>query len=79
MPVIVKNIGTMNPPSAGSHGNTKNSNVAVGNVGTVRAIYQNQEYVFGPNEAKTFQDDGIGYGVAAFNSNLTAYPQNYWR
>ena len=67
----------MEPPSARTHGDTKKS--AVDAAGTVRAIYQGQEYTFGPNEAKTFQDEGIGYGVAAFNSNLTAYPQDYWK
>ena len=76
MAVIVKNIGATVPADR-NNVDTKKS--AVNASSTVRAIYQGQEYTFGPNEARTFQDDGIGYGVAAFNSNLTAYPQDYWK
>lgn len=79
MAVIVKNVGAMVPNSPSAHGDTKSPAATFGEVGTVRAIYQGQEHVFGPNQSKTFQDDGIGHGVAAFNSNLTVFPTDTWK
>ena len=68
MAVIVKNIGAMVPADRGANANTKKS--AVNADSTVTAIYQGQAYTFGPNESRTFQDDGIGLAVAAFNKDV---------
>lgn len=68
MAVTVKNVG---PLGAGAS-NAKNTDLraSFGDQGTVRVVYQNIEYVFGPNESKTFQDDGIGHAVQAQDSRL---------
>lgn len=68
MTVTVKNVG---PLGTGAN-NAKNTDLrkSFGDVGTVRVIYQNTEYVFGPNQSITFQDEGIGHAVLAQSSSL---------
>lgn len=68
MSVIVKNTGAIESTSTGGH-NT-NLTKSFGDQGTVRVTVQGIEHVFGPNEAKTFGDDGIGQAVAAADSRL---------
>ena len=50
--------------------NTANANVATGELGTVRVVVQGTEWSFGPNEKRTFADDGIGIAVAAADARL---------
>ena len=69
MAVVVKNIGPIDPGPQNQQ-NTDSTASVTGDVGTVRVIYEGREYVFGPNEAKTFSDDGIGAAVAAADARL---------
>ena len=68
MTVTVKNTGAL---GAGVS-NAKNTDLraSFGDQGTVRVIYQGREYVFGPNQSITFQDDGIGHAVQAQDARL---------
>ena len=50
--------------------NTKAPQATYGEVGTVRVVYQNREYVFGPNQSISFADDQIGIRVAALDGRL---------
>ena len=50
--------------------NTKSPAATFGEVGTVRVTYANQEYVFGPNQSKSFSDDGVAQAVAAAHTSL---------
>lgn len=52
----------------------RNTNLrkSFGEVGTVRVVYQNIEYVFGPGETKSFCDDGIAAGIIAADARLGA-------
>ena len=68
MTVTIKNTGSLGVGTSNAK-NTSKSQV-FGNQGTVRVSYQNREYVFGPNDSKTFQDDGIGHAVLAQDSRL---------
>ena len=69
MSVTVKNIG---PIQAGSQNqqNTGKGDVAMGDQGTVRVVVEGIDHVFGPNDSKTFGDDGIGIAVAAADARL---------
>lgn len=69
MSVVVKNIGASHRGAQNQH-NTPNSNIAVGDQGTVTVIIERVPYVFGPNESKTFADDGIGIAAAAADARL---------
>lgn len=68
MPVTVVNAGMFERTTSGA----RNTNIrkTISNQGTVRVVYQNIEYVFGPGESKTFSDLGIGAGVAAADGRL---------
>jgi hypothetical protein len=71
MSVRVKNVGCITY-SGGStiwKGDTI-QNQTYGEVGTVRVVYEGIEYVFGPNDTKTFADDGIGKAVDAADARL---------
>jgi hypothetical protein len=73
MSVTVTNTGTMNGV------NTKGMGAVQGDQGTVRVIIEKVEYVFGPNESKTFSDDGIGLAVQAADGRLSlaGQPQGF--
>lgn len=68
MSQVIKNVG---PIEAGAQ-NQKNTSFRKSHdgVGTVRIIYQNVEYVWGPNESKTIGDDGIAAALVAQDSRL---------
>ena len=68
MTVTVKNVGALGTGASNAKNTDKTS--VFGDQGTVRAWYQNVEYVFGPNDSKTFQDDGIGHAVKAQSTRL---------
>jgi hypothetical protein len=75
MSVIVKNVGAIAFTTSGGQNTGKNKQyggnyVDAGSGGTVRVSYNKQEWVFGPNEARAFNDDGIGIAVAALDSRL---------
>jgi hypothetical protein len=67
MPVVVKNVG---PIELGPQ-NQKNTSIvkSTSDQGTVRVFYENREYVFGPNDAKTLEN-GIGANLVAQDSRL---------
>lgn len=69
MSVVVKNVGA-SQRTAQNHHNSPSRNAGMGDQGTVRVIVGNQEWVFGPNESRTFADDGIGIAVAAGDARL---------
>ena len=48
-----------------------NLNKAFGSEGTIRVVYQNIEYVFGPGESKSFSDDGIASALVTANAKLS--------
>jgi hypothetical protein len=50
---------------------TTNLRKSFGEVGTVRVVYQNTEYVFGPGESKSFSDDGIASALATADARLS--------
>lgn len=70
MTTIVMNIGNFERDSSGQE--TTNTRKTFGEVGTVRVGYQGIEYVFGPGEVKTIQDDGIAAALIAGDSRLSA-------
>lgn len=63
MSVRVKNVGAM-------VGRDTNGSKVFGNQGTVRVEYQGQQFNFGPNETKSFSDNGIAAAVVAQSSSL---------
>ena len=63
MSVRVKNVGAM-------FGKDTYGSVVFGDQGTVRVEYQGQQFNFGPNETKSFSDDGIAAAVVAQSSSL---------
>lgn len=67
MTVVVKNVG---PIELGPN-NNKNTNIVKSTTdqGTVRVSYENREYVFGPNDAKTLEN-GIAAALVAQDSRL---------
>lgn len=69
MSIVVINSGAMQRGPQ-YQPNTGKGDVAMGDQGTVRVIVENQEWVFGPNESRTFADDGIGLAVAAADARL---------
>ncbi len=69
MSIVIKNVGPI-AMGAQNQQNTKEQNLAVGDQGTVRVIYQNVEYTWGPNESKTIADDGIARALVAQDSRL---------
>lgn len=69
MSIVVKNVGASQRTAQNNH-NTAGGNAGMGDQGTVTVYYQNVPYVFGPNESKSFGDDGIGAAVAARDARL---------
>lgn len=67
MTVVLKNIGAL---AERSGTDTKGMDAVQGDQGTVRVIYQNVEYVFGPNESKSFADEGIAAAVQGQDARL---------
>lgn len=65
MSIVVKNVGAMH-----NEKDTRGGNTAMGDQGTVRVVVQGVEHTFGPNDSKTFGDDGIGQAVAAADTRL---------
>lgn len=65
MTVIVQNFGQMDRKK-----NTKGFGAVQGDQGTVRVEYQGQQFVFGPNEKKSFSDNGIAAAVVAADGRL---------
>jgi hypothetical protein len=70
MSLTVKNVGCMQVADTSGTKNTKAPQATYGEVGTVRVVYQNREYVFGPNQSISFSDDILGINVAAIDSRL---------
>lgn len=68
MSVVVTNRGMFERDTNGRK--TTNLRKSFGEVGTVRVVYENIEYVFGPGESKSFSDDGIAAGLVAANGSL---------
>ena len=68
MSVTVINAGPIAFTATGTK-NTKNPPLATGDQGTVRVIYENKEYVWGPNDSKTLEN-GIAAACVAQNGNL---------
>lgn len=68
MSVTVVNAGVWERTSSG-HKNTKKLGPQ-GEVGTVRVVVENREYVFGPGQSISFSDDGLGIKIAAANGAL---------
>jgi len=67
MSVTLKNIGSL----ANRSGiDTKALGAVQGDQGTVRVIYEGIEYVFGPNDSKTFSDEGIAAALQAQDARL---------
>jgi hypothetical protein len=68
MPTTIVNRGIWERTTSGA----RNTNLrkSFGEVGTVRVVYENIEYVFGPGESKSFSDDGIAAGIAAADARL---------
>lgn len=50
--------------------NTKGFGAVQGDQGTVRVEFQGQQFVFGPNEKKSFSDHGIAAAVLAADARL---------
>jgi hypothetical protein len=64
MPVVVTNVGVYERDTSGRKTTNQERAKATGTLsGTVRVVYQDREYVFGPGESKTFSDLGIASGV----------------
>lgn len=66
MTTVVKNFGARQ--YAGGASLSKHDTIpwkTYGEEGTVRVWFENQQYVFGPNQSKSFSDDGIAAGVVA--------------
>lgn len=63
MTVRVKNVGVM-------VGRDTNGSVVFGDQGTVRVEYEKQQFVFGPNDTKSFSDNGIAAAVVAQDARL---------
>jgi hypothetical protein len=63
MAIRIKNVGAV-------VGRDTNGSAVFGDQGTVRVIYQNQEFVWGPNETKSFSDNGIGAALQAQDARL---------
>ena len=70
MTVIVKNFGAM-----AQEKDTRSPAATFGDQGTVRVNYQNVAYVFGPNESKSFSDNGIAAAVIAQDARLRQVTQ----
>ena len=70
MSLTVKNVGCMQVADTSGTKNTKAPAATFGEVGTVRVVYQNKEYVFGPNQSISFADDQTGIRVAAIDARL---------
>lgn len=75
MSIQIKNIGAIAFTTSGQQNTGKNKQYGGAiqdqtSGGTVRVIYENIEYVFGPNDSRTFADNGIGIAVAALDSRL---------
>ena len=67
MPTRVINAGHWERTTSGQRNTSKSK--ALGEIGTVTAIYEGQTYTFGPGESKVLEN-GIAAGVIAFNSAL---------
>lgn len=77
----VKNVGAIAFTASGQQ-NTKSNQTADGPYGgglpafgdsvggTVKVVYENREYVWGPNDSKTLEDGIAAACVAASNSRL---------
>ena len=50
--------------------NTRQGDALFGEIGTVRVVFENREYVFAPNQSITFADDQTGIRVAALDGRL---------
>lgn len=68
MATTVVNVGVYERDTSGNR--TTNKIKQFSDAGTVRAIWEGKEYVFGPGQSITFSDDGIAAGVAAFDARL---------
>lgn len=68
MTVTIKNTGALGAGASNAKNTSKTQ--VYGDQGTVRVGYQGKEYVFGPNDSRTFQDDGIGHAVQAQDARL---------
>ncbi len=68
MSTVVKNVGVRAYTGEGNI-NTAGQNIAVGDQGTVRVVYEGVEHVWGPNDSKTLED-GIAQAVVAADSRL---------
>lgn len=68
MVVTLKNVG----PIGAGVSNQKNTDLraSFGSEGTVRVSYENREYVFGPNDSRTFQDDGTAEALRVQDTRL---------
>ena len=64
MTVRVKNVGVMFKQK------DTLGNSVYGDQGTVRVEYQGQQFNFGPNETKSFSDNGIAAAVVAQDARL---------
>lgn len=70
MSTIVANTGVHERDASGNK--TTNASASFGDQGTVRVWYEGREYVFGPGEVKTIQDNGIAQALIAADSRLVA-------
>jgi hypothetical protein len=79
MTCTVKNVGALitsiSGPTATAGGwksglRETDPKLAFAERGTVRVVFEGLEYVFGPNESKSFADDGVAAAVAAADSRL---------
>lgn len=68
MSTTVTNVGALAFTVSGTK-NTKSRPASQGDQGTVRVVYENVEYVWGPNDAKTLED-GIAAACVAQDSRL---------
>lgn len=70
MSTLVANQGMFERDASGRK--TTNQSEMIGDQGTVRVWYEGREYVFGPGEVKTIQDDGIAAALIAADARLVA-------
>ena len=70
MSTLVANQGNFERGTSGQK--TTNISKSIGDQGTVRVWYEGREYVFGPGEVKTIQDDGIAAALIAADARLVA-------
>ena len=68
MSVVITNVGLFERDTSGRK--TTNLRKSFGEVGTVRVVYENIEYVFGPGESKSFADNGIAASLVAADGRL---------